>query len=120
MHFESPSDSWDPCGKAKPRYILYIIRWGEAKLCLLELTSVFHHLPSVGPKQLYALAHLGCTYAAVTSWYFLIFFSAESDGEILLPHVNRSIGTRITATPNSDNDDDAEPEVILDIGKLIS
>ena len=52
------------------------------------------------------------------SWqYFLIFFSAESDGQILIPHVNRSIGTRITATPNSDNDYDTEPEVILDIGK---
>ena len=26
---------------------------------MLKLASVFHHLPSVGPKQLCALAHLG-------------------------------------------------------------
>ena len=29
--------------------------------------SVFHHLPSVGPKQLCALAHLGCTRKVGTS-----------------------------------------------------
>ena len=67
MHFGSPSDSWDGCGKAKPSYVQYIIRQGEAKLRILELTSVFHHLPSVGPKQLCALAHLGCTREAGTS-----------------------------------------------------
>ena len=62
MHFWSPSDSWDPpWSKAKPSYVHYIIRQGEAKLHILELTSVFHHLPSVSPKQLCALAHLGCT-----------------------------------------------------------
>ena len=60
MHFESPSDSWDQCGKAKLSYVQYIIRQGEAKLHILEFTSSFHHLPSVGPKQLCALAHLGC------------------------------------------------------------
>ena len=54
-------------GKAKPRYVKYIIRQGKAKLRLLELTSVFHHLPSVGYKQLWALAHLGCTREAYTS-----------------------------------------------------
>ena len=31
---------------AKPSYVKYIIRQGEAKLRILELTSVFHHLPS--------------------------------------------------------------------------
>ena len=40
---------------------------GKAKLRILELTSVFHHLPSVSPKQLCALAHLGCTREAGTS-----------------------------------------------------
>ena len=61
MHFGSPSDSWDPCSKAKPSYVQYIFRQGKAELCILELTSVFHHLPSsVSPKQLCALAHLGC------------------------------------------------------------
>ena len=29
---------------------------------------MFCHLPSVGPKQLYALAHLGCTRKAGTSY----------------------------------------------------
>ena len=67
MHFGSPLDSWDPCGKAKPSYVQYIIGQGEAELRILELTSVFHHLPSVGPKQLRALAHLGCTREAGTS-----------------------------------------------------
>ena len=27
----------------------------------LRFTPVLYHLPSVGPKQLYTLAHLGCT-----------------------------------------------------------
>ena len=67
MHFGSPSDSWYPCGKAKPSHVQYIIRQGEAKLRILELTSVFDHVPSVGPKQLCALAHLGCTREAGTS-----------------------------------------------------
>ena len=67
MHFGSSSDSWDPCSKAKPSYAQYIIRRGEAKLHILELTSVFHHLPSVGPKKLCALAHLRCTRKAGTS-----------------------------------------------------
>ena len=67
MHFGLPSDSWDPCNKAQLSHVLYIIRQGEAKLCILELTLVFYHLPSVGPKQLCALAHLGCTREAGTS-----------------------------------------------------
>ena len=40
---------------------LLLITQGEAELCILELTSVFHHLSSVGPKQLCALANLDCT-----------------------------------------------------------
>ena len=67
MHFGSPSDSWDQCGKAEPSYVQYIIRQGEAELRILEHTSVFHHLPSVGPKQFFALAHLGCTREADSS-----------------------------------------------------
>ena len=46
---------------------LHNIRRGKAELRILELTSLFHHLPSVSPKQLCALAHLRCTYGAVTS-----------------------------------------------------
>ena len=45
MHFWSPSDSWDPCSKAKLRQAQYIIRRGEAELRILELTSVFHPPP---------------------------------------------------------------------------
>ena len=67
MHFGSPSDSWDPCGMAKSSYVHYISRKDEAELRVLKLTSVFHHLPSVDPKQLYALAHQGYTRKAGTS-----------------------------------------------------
>ena len=67
-HFGSFSDPWGPSGKAKPSQAHYIIRWGEAELHISKLISVFHHLSSVGPKQLCALAHLGCTREAGTSY----------------------------------------------------
>ena len=67
MHFGPPSDYWDRCGKAKLSHVQYIIRQGEAELRISELTSVFHHLTSVGLKQLCALAHLGCTHTAGNS-----------------------------------------------------
>ena len=66
MHFGSPSDCGNPFSKAKPSNVQYIIGRGEAKLRVLELTSVVHHLPSVGSKQSCALAHLECTYEAGT------------------------------------------------------
>ena len=47
--------------KEKARYIHFDIRREEAKLRILKLASVFHQLPSFGPKQLCALAHLGYT-----------------------------------------------------------
>ena len=71
MHFGSTSDPWGPGGKAKLRSMHYNIGRGEAELRILKLTSVLHHLPSVGPKQLCALSHLGCTSQANAS-YFLI------------------------------------------------
>ena len=71
MHFGPTSDSWDPCGKAKPSHVKYIISQGKAGLCSLELTSVFHHLPIANPKQFCALANLGCTCKART---YLLFF----------------------------------------------
>ena len=43
------------------------IRREEAKQRILKLPSVFYHLPSVGPKQLRVLAHLGCTLEVGTS-----------------------------------------------------
>ena len=67
MHFGSPSDFWDPWGKTKLSYVHYIIRQGEAELHILDLTSVFHQFLIVGPKQLCALEHLGCTHEAGTS-----------------------------------------------------
>ena len=45
-------------------------RRGEAEVRILSFKttwSEFHHLPRVGPKQLCALAHLGCTRAVGTS-----------------------------------------------------
>ena len=53
MHFGSPSNFLDPYSKAKLSYVHYIIRGGEAELCVLELTSLFHHFPSISPKHLY-------------------------------------------------------------------
>ena len=37
-----------------------------SRLCISKLTSVFHHFPSVGPKQLCVLVYLGCTREADT------------------------------------------------------
>ena len=50
MHFVSPSGSWDPWGEERH----YFIMSGKAKLCMSKHTLVFHHLPSVGQKQLCA------------------------------------------------------------------
>ena len=63
----SPSDPLGPSGEVKLSAVHYNIRRGEAKLRIFKLTSVFHYLTRVGPKQLCALAHLGCTRAAGTS-----------------------------------------------------
>ena len=52
-------------------------RRGEAEVRILKFKtpwSEFHHLPRVGPKQLCALAHLGCTCAACTSQLSLFLF----------------------------------------------
>ena len=71
----------DPCrrGEAEVRILDFKTTWsefqkasqtaterGKAELCILN-SKVFYHLPRVGPKQLCALAHLGCTRAAGTS-----------------------------------------------------
>ena len=66
MHSRAPPDPWGPWDEEKPSYIHYDIRREEVKQSILKLASVFHHLPSVGPKQLCALAHLGCTREAGT------------------------------------------------------
>ena len=54
MHFGSPSDSWDPCGKARPSYVQYIIRQGEAKASTLYLKttrSEFQKASQTGTEQ---------------------------------------------------------------------
>ena len=38
---------------------------GEPHICTSKLASVFHHLPSVGPKQFCELVHLGYTCKAI-------------------------------------------------------
>ena len=53
--------------EAKLSYVHYIIRKGKAKLCISKLISVMNWLPSVSPKQLCALPHLGCTREVGTS-----------------------------------------------------
>ena len=67
MHSGSPSDPWGPQGEVKLSYVNYNIRQGTAELRLLQLNLVFHHLPSVSPKQLCALAHLGCAHTVFPS-----------------------------------------------------
>ena len=83
MHSRSPSEPCGSWGEVKLKYVHYNISRGEAELhCditllgkvkpsyvhILKLTSMFHHLPSIGPKQLCTLAHPGCTCKAGTSW----------------------------------------------------
>ena len=60
MHSWSPPDPWGPRNEEKPSYINYKIRREEAKLHILILASVFHHLSSVGTKQLCVLAQIVC------------------------------------------------------------
>ena len=52
-------------GEPEIHAIQYCARGSRA--ALIKLTSVFHHFPSVGPKQLCALAHLGCNCETGTS-----------------------------------------------------
>ena len=78
MYPASPSDlSGTAAAEAKPRCVYSILKPNglssryEVRILSPRQTqftySEFHHLPRVGPKQLGALAHLGCTRAAGTS-----------------------------------------------------
>ena len=66
---------WDRCcrGEAEVRLLNFKTTWSEFQKASQTATqqgnaeSEFHHLPRVGPKQLCASAHLGCTRAAGTS-----------------------------------------------------
>ena len=67
--------SCSACVKSE-KYVVWVtlrplgsMRQGEAKLCILKLLLVYNRLPRVSPKQLYVLAHLGCTREAGTSQF---------------------------------------------------
>ena len=45
----------------------YVHNQDEAEFCILKFPSVFHYLSSVNPKQLCAIAQLGCTWEVGTS-----------------------------------------------------
>ena len=51
IHSWSPPDPLGPRDKEKVKYIHFNIRREEAKLRILKLASVFHHLSCVGPMQ---------------------------------------------------------------------
>ena len=60
------------------KYVVWVILrplgpWGEAMLCILKLISVFYHLHRICPEQLCALAHLGYTCKAGSSWLIYNF-----------------------------------------------
>ena len=62
-------------GEAEVRILYFKTTWSEFQKASqgfylaenLRFTPVLYHLSSVGPKQLCALAHLGCTREAGTS-----------------------------------------------------
>ena len=66
-------------GKAELSYIDDNIKQGEAKPHLPKLIPVFHHLPSVVPEQLCALANLG--YMHPRRGYFLQYIYHLQDGK---------------------------------------
>ena len=84
MHPRSPSDpSWTATAEAKPRCVYSILKpHGQSSRYQVRALpprrsrgtythmSEFHHLPRVGPKQLCALAQLGCIHAAGTPSVF--------------------------------------------------
>ena len=54
----------------------------QSRFVFIKTHSLFDYLPSVGPKQLCALAHLGCTCKAVTSQ-----FLKNSTTKVILMHI---------------------------------
>ena len=59
--------SWGHEARQKLSYIYQDIGQYKPQLKILKITSVLHNLPSVGSKQLCALAHPRCTHEAGTS-----------------------------------------------------
>ena len=58
IHFGSPSDSWNPCGKAKLSPVLYTTRQGEPELRILEtrLKTLQSYMPGKAvPKEIIAI-----------------------------------------------------------------
>ena len=64
-----PKISPSPCPHMfrRPWYIMLSGKAKQTCIHISKLTSAFRHFLSVGPKQLFALAHLGCTSKAGTS-----------------------------------------------------
>ena len=54
------------------------------KLRIFELNPVFHHPPIDGPKQLCALAQLGCIREVGTFWLILKHVSFYQNFEVLV------------------------------------
>ena len=90
MYLKSPSDpSGTAAAEAKPKRVYSILKpHGQCSRCQVRLLlprcvysilkphgQSFITSPGVGPKQLCALAHLGCTCAAGTSYnpYFISY-----------------------------------------------
>ena len=78
--------------KEKLSYVYYVIKWSEAKLRTSKLTSVFHHLPSVGPKQLCVLAHLEYTREVGSSYLQLNISHYSNEIEITMVFGRFSFG----------------------------
>ena len=71
--FQKPSQTAATQGEAELRILDFKTTWPEFQRSSQtaatrgEAKPVFHPVPTVGPKQLCALAHLGCTREAGTS-----------------------------------------------------
>ena len=65
MHFGSLLDALGSMRRGKAE--LNKLQYHAFEPRILQFNPVFHHLPSVGPKQLCALVHLGCTPQRVLS-----------------------------------------------------
>ena len=105
MHYGSPSDPWGPWGQDKLIYVHYIDLQGNAKLSTSKLSSVFHHLPCIGPKQLCALFSKNKTQKLckvlekirnTTSGKFLMFLITQTECNTEWPD-DTKIGKRMSS-----------------------
>ena len=59
------------------------MKYGKAELHILKLTSVHHHHPSVGPKQLNALVHQGWYFLNLPYYNFSYFQNTDEGTEVI-------------------------------------